>query len=124
VAATGGWSARVTDLVPTGGPVWSPDGTQIAYTAREGGKGSLFLATANGGTIQNLTTNLNLNARDPAWSPDGLRLAFVAGGDLHVIAPDGSGQRLASTGLVIHDPLWSPDGTKIAFLGVPAQPGR
>jgi Tol biopolymer transport system component len=41
-----------------------------------------------------------------------------------VIAPDGSGQRLASTGLVIHDPLWSPDGTKIAYLGVPAQPGR
>jgi Tol biopolymer transport system component len=124
VAATGGWSSRVTDLVPTGGPAWSPDGRQIAYTAREGGRGSVFVATTNGGAVQNLTSTLNLNARDPAWSPDGLQLAFVAGGDLYVIAPDGSSQRLASTGLVIHDPLWSPDGTKIAFLGIPSQPGR
>lgn len=124
VAATGGWSTRVTDLVPTGGPAWSPDGRQIAYTAREGGRGSVFVATANGSATQNLTSTLNLNARDPAWSPDGLQLAFVAGGDLYVIAQDGSSQRLASTGLVIHDPQWSPDGARIAFLGIPAQPGR
>ena len=124
VAATGGWSSRVTELVPTGGPVWSPDGQYIAYTAREGGRGSVFVATVNGDTIQNLTSTLNLNARDPAWSPDGLQLAFVAGGDLYVIATDGSSRRVASTGLVIHDPQWSPDGTRIAFLGVPAQPGR
>jgi hypothetical protein len=74
---------------------------------------TIYLATADGSRVRRLT-----NGEGPAWSPDGRRIAFVRGGELRLIAADGSGERLLASGReswVPGEPSWSPDGTKLVF---------
>lgn len=57
-------------------PRWSPDGSQIAYSALEPGKASkIYIVPAEGGVPQQVTTG-DLNDGDPSWSPGGDALAF------------------------------------------------
>jgi Tol biopolymer transport system component/DNA-binding winged helix-turn-helix (wHTH) protein len=55
-------------------PRWSPDGTQIAFTAWSRGMVfSSFIVSASGGTVSKILPDRAIN---PAWSPDGTRIAF------------------------------------------------
>src|SRR5918999_219735 len=60
-------------------PRWSPDGTQLAFTAaREEKKPRQFyVMPADGGEPQRLT-DLKEDVATPVWSPDGTRIAFAA----------------------------------------------
>lgn len=57
-------------------PVWSPDGTKIAYTARERGRHDLWVMNADGSQQQQLTDSGTCRA--PCWSPDGQHVAFIS----------------------------------------------
>ena len=61
-----------TFLTPGSGPVWSPDGAQLAFTATEAGEAGVYLIDPAGGT----GTFLILGS-GPVWSPDGSQLAFI-----------------------------------------------
>jgi len=57
-------------------PRWSPDGTQIAFSATTSGTPwSLFVVSKDGGPPQRLT-NGEHNEGDASWSPDGSALMF------------------------------------------------
>jgi TolB protein len=58
-------------------PHWSPDGTQIAYSAVSSGISSIYTIPATGGTPQAIT-DPTISAYAPAWSPDGRYLAYTA----------------------------------------------
>lgn len=124
----------VTDLTtPTGdandlGPVWSSDGTQIAFLRytdpdRDDGIGDyeLFVANADGSAL----VDLNRSALAPTWSPDGSTIAFQSfrldsDHDIVVAEGDGSGGRvLVASPLSDTTPRWSPDGGLIAFTSHP-----
>ena len=114
-------------------PVWSPDGTRIAFV-REG----IATMKPDGSDVQLLTSD-NSDGQ-PSWSPDGTRIAFerrgacrllffdlVCATDLYTMSPDGS-QVTDLTNLPpgerATDPAWSPDGTRLVyaygvFLGIP-----
>lgn len=102
-------------------PVWSPDGTRIAFHAFEPGqRAHIYLMNANGSHITRLTDEGGGAA--PVWSPDGTQLAFVCqdsidgNGDISVINADGSGQiRLTSSTARDTNPHWSPSGDQIVF---------
>src|SRR5690606_30395331 len=58
-------------------PVWSPDGTRIAFMSDRDGNDEIYVMNADGSNVIRLTNN---NAYDgmPAWSPDGSQIAFVS----------------------------------------------
>jgi Tol biopolymer transport system component len=124
----------MTDLTrPTGGeydlgPVWSPDGTSIAFlrytiTNREDGLGDyeLFVSNADGTDV----VDFDRSAGAPSWSPDGSMIAFSSfrkdtDYDIVVASRDGVSSRvIVDSPLSDTTPRWSPLGDAIAFTRYP-----
>jgi Tol biopolymer transport system component len=77
-------------------PVWSPDGSKIAFTSYRTGNSEIFSMNADGSGQVNLTNN---SADDflPLYSPDGREIAFVrrvavGNNDIFTMAPTGRQQ--------------------------------
>jgi TolB protein len=137
--ADGANRRRLTELEPpendaagSGGPVWSPDGTQIAFSAQGGTLEEdqrlteVYVMRADGTDVRRLTTNDDLDMAS-SWSPDGTRIAFTritqlgtarASSGVFVMDADGSDEeQLTQAVAPAFDgaPAWSPDGSTIAF---------
>ena len=103
-----------------GGPVWSPNGSKIAFWTNRDGNDEIYVMNADGSNPVNFTNNPAAD-RAPAWSPDGQKIAFETDRDgkvaIYVMNADGSGSaaQLINTAADDWAPVWSPDGTKIGF---------
>lgn len=107
------------ELANDGHPVWSPDGSRIAFHSDSGGDGvfEIFVMDADGLNPRQVT-DLGGTNWDPAWSPDGQLLVFSHLEDswsLYTVNADGSGLRSLDAAGSGWKPAWSPDGTQIAF---------
>ena len=102
-------------------PVWSPDGTRIAFSSKRDGNWEIYAMNADGSTQRNLSNNME-DDEQPAWSPDGRKIAFNSNRDdrleeLYVMNVDGSAVReLTNVPTGKRRPVWSPDSRKIAFV--------
>ena len=121
----------------SGLPVWSPDGSKIAFSHADGFDGNdnplneqIYVMNADGSNPHPITTGPAPKDQVPDWSPDGRKISFSNGyagsGGIWTINVDGTdAQQL--TGCTASDPTpcpggddwgtaWSPDGRKIVFL--------
>ena len=104
-------------------PAWSPDGRTIAFTRFVNGQDRPLsdLAGRDGRAPRSSPTRATGSTFGPAWSPDGSELAFTdwdAGlPRIALVRPDGSDERVLTTGPDDRDPAWSPDGRFIVFTG-------
>jgi TolB protein len=98
-------------------PSFSPNGRQIAFNSDRGGNPQVYVMDVDGTNMRRVTFQGNYNA-SPRWSPRGEKIAFMcrlAGNQICLINPDGSGlQQLTSQG-ANEDPTWSPDGRHLVF---------
>ena len=115
-------------------PVWSPDGSKLAFTYKDTPSyslynGSIHLIDPDGShqVILTLPSSGLGDNRRPAWSPDGSRIVFYARfpdthkDDLFIMNSDGSNvvKLIESTpddSSWPDNPSWSPDGHKIAYI--------
>jgi tricorn protease len=121
-AKDGGDAARVTlTAAPEAQPAWSPDSRKLVYSSERAGPARLFAYDFATSKETQLTTGGGDHAA--RFSPDGKSIAFVrAGTELHVVAADGTKDRLLAKG-IIADPIqvgrpiaWSPDGRWLAYF--------
>jgi TolB protein len=98
-------------------PSFSPNGRQIAFNSDRGGNPQIYVMDVDGSNLRRLSFQGSYNA-SPRWSPRGEKVAFMcrlAGNQVCLINPDGSGlQQLTSQG-ANEEPTWSPDGRHLAF---------
>ena len=102
---------QLTDGTPRSWwPVWSPDGTKIAFSVTP--SHDVFVINADGSGLTNLTSN---SAKDsfPDWSPDGKKIAFASNrdGDYDIYTMDADGSDVAQVTNLPgddYDPDWQP----------------
>lgn len=109
-------------------PVWSPDGSRIAFEACLGGSMStdcpagvsfeIFVINVDGSDLKNITNDPSSD-RSPSWSPDG-KIAFASDRtgkyDIYVMNSDGDGLTMLTNSLTINtEPKWSANGKWIAY---------
>jgi TolB protein len=132
------------------GPVWSPDGSKIAFTSARALDGSdtaninsisnIWVMNADGSAQTPLTKLTQIGAASgPVWSPNGSKIAFISTAlpgydpypgyrnNIWVMNADGSAQnaltKLTAPNVYSEEPAWSRDGSKIAFTSSRALDG-
>ncbi len=135
-------AAKKAEVLTPGGfddeyPVWSPDGSQIAFVSKRGtgdldrqNNTDVYVIDAKvGAQPRQLTTSpvADGNGR-VAWSPDGKQIAYLTGEELKysaytqeklAVIPAAGGQpKLYAESLDrgVESPSWSADGSTLTFL--------
>jgi Tol biopolymer transport system component/DNA-binding winged helix-turn-helix (wHTH) protein len=104
-------------------PRWSPNGKQIAFMSRVGGKPwKTFLISADGGPPKPLRAGDDPEA-DPTWSSDGTQIAFATGftssskkSEIEIVDTRNSQVATVPGSEGLFSPRWSPDGRHLAAL--------
>jgi serine/threonine-protein kinase len=103
-------------------PIWSPDGTWIAYTGWRAGFRNVYRRPADGtGKEERLTTGGNFQ-QAYSWSPDGKWIAFhevssITGDDIMMVSVEDDHQvkPFLQTKFSEDNPFFSPDGRWLAY---------
>ena len=137
-------ASRKADILTPGSfdeeyPVWSPDGSQIAFVSKRGtgdldrnDNTDVYVIDAKvGAQPRQLTTSPASDGNGRvAWSPDGRQIAYLTGEEikysaynqnkLALIAVSGGQPRLVAESLdrPIRQPLWSADGASLTVVVV------
>jgi len=126
---------RLTDNnFDDGSPIWSPDGSKIAYSSQ----GDVWIMDANGANKGNLTQTPGATEANPSWSPNGSEMVFDAyptGGssfDRDIYRIDTNTRQITrltfdsetSSSGRSYKPSWSINSDLISFISRRCNPAR
>ncbi|MEO1135583.1 MAG: hypothetical protein AAFW68_03095 [Pseudomonadota bacterium] len=105
-------------------PVWSPDGSKLAFDANLDGDQDIYVYDFADGQKTKLTHNQYADAH-PYWSKDGKQLVFESNRDgnyeIYTMNADGASQRrITDSPTNEYTGSWSYDGTRIAYMSIGA----
>ena len=100
-------------------PVWSHDGSKIAFTriiTAQNNKNEIWVMNADGSDLH----YINIDGFQPKWSPDDSKFTYSINKtdewQIYTCNVDGTNeQRITNSSAGDFNPIWSPDGSKIAF---------
>ncbi len=99
---------RLSDLCYD--PVWSPDGSRIAFVSEETGSDDIWVIYPDGSGAVNLTENSWPWDKRPSWSPDSSRIVFWSNrngtSQIYVMGSDGRNVVQLTDFEDATDPLW------------------
>ncbi|QFG68451.1 serine hydrolase [Ornithinimicrobium pratense] len=110
VGTDGSSPRRLTSGPADSSPVFSPDGSQVAFLRAADGPPQIWLLPCAGGDARQLT-HLEWGAGEPVWSPDAAHIAFSAAVSPVGLAPG----ETASAPVVARDLFYQADGA--GFIG-------
>ena len=103
-------------------PLWSPDGSQIAFHSNRSGKGDLYKKSSSGTGKESLIVSSDLLKWPSSWSPDGRHLVYMvstpeASTDLWAVSVTGDEApfEVLQTPFDERWPTISPDNRWIAY---------
>lgn len=102
-------------------PVFSPDGSQIAFTGEYDGNVDVYTIPAAGGVPKRVTYHPSADTA-LGWTPDGKRILFASNrassqftSQLFTISPDGGPEERLPLPIG-YEGAYSPDGAQIAYV--------
>ena len=103
-------------------PSYAPDGARICFESDRGGKPQIYVMAATGGAAQRISFGEG-SYSTPVWSPRGDYIAFTKQGggqfSIGIMKPDGSGERLLTSGYHNEGPTFAPNGRVLMFFREP-----
>ncbi len=120
----GSGKTRLTDdIYRDEQPVFSPDGSMLAYVSERNGLQELWVMESNGDGKRQLTASEGWK-HSPTWSPDGTRIAYIVSperngkGEIWVTnLASGEARRLTKDGS-IRSAAWNPKDGGLAYLSL------
>src|SRR3984893_9207357 len=111
-------------------PSYAPDGTRICFESDRGGKPQIYVMPATGGPAQRISFSKDDGGGSystPVWSPRGDYIAFTKQGSgqfsIGIMKPDGSGERILTSGFHNEGPTFAPNGRVLMFFRDPGGNG-
>jgi TolB protein len=100
-------------------PSYSPDGQRICFESDRGGRQQIYVMGAGGGAAQRISFGEG-SYSTPVWSPRGDAIAFTKQGGgqfaIGIMRPDGSGERILTSGYHNEGPTFAPNGRVLMFF--------
>src|SRR6202790_588824 len=107
-------------------PSYSPDGARLCFESDRGGKPQIYVMPAAGGPAQRISFGEG-SYSTPVWSPRGDYIAFTKQGSgqfsIGIMKPDGSGERILTSGFHNEGPTFAPNGRVLMFFRDPGGNG-
>jgi TolB protein len=107
-------------------PSYAPDGARICFESDRGGKPQIYVMPATGGQAERISFGDGTYST-PVWSPRGDYIAFTKQGggqfSIGIIKPDGSGERILTSGFHNEGPTFAPNGRVVMFFRDPGGNG-
>jgi TolB protein len=103
-------------------PSYAPDGSRICFESDRGGKPQIYVMPATGGPAQRISFG-DGSYSTPVWSQRGDYIAFTKQGSglfaIGIMKPDGSGERILTSGFHNEGPTFAPNGRVVMFFRDP-----
>ena len=111
--ATGAPSRFTFDPADETGPLWSPDGSRIAYDVVHNGVVDVYQKQIEGSSDPQVLAHSSENSLVQSWTPDGRFVLVRTAGSVWAIPTEGKGKRLGP--FAMETPTISPNGRWVAY---------